>query len=167
MSQIAIKQILKPWWAARSPQGRWAIGVAAACLTLVSFVSLLQTTTQARQRLLPAVAQLRAQAIRQGEQVDEIIRLRAAPAPTTSTTDLRQLVQRQATASGLTKALASVELVDAHHVKLVFGSVSFADWLRWADTMQAQHLRFAAVRIEAQTAPGQVSVSATVERPGQ
>ena len=60
-----------------------------------------------------------------------------------------------------------MELVDARHVKLVFGNVGFADWLSWADAMQAQHLRFAAVRVEAQSAPGQVSVTATLERPGR
>jgi type II secretory pathway component PulM len=75
-------------------------------------------------------------------------------------------VQRQVDASGLTGSLVSVELVDAHQVKVVFGSVAFAAWLTWADTMQAQHLRFAAVRLEAQPAPGQVSVTATLDRPG-
>lgn len=154
-------------WASRSPQERWLIAVVALCLGLVLYAWLLQATTQARRRLLPAVAQLRTEAVRQGEQADEIVRLRATPPPPPSRTDLRQLVQRQVDSSGLTRTLVSIELVDAHHVKLVFGSVAFAEWLTWADTLRAEQLRFAAVRIESQSTPGQVSVTATLERPGR
>lgn len=162
-----MRHAFNQWWVSRSPQERLVIVVAALCLGLALYVWLLQATTHARQRLLPAVSQLRAQALRQGEQADEITRLRAMPATPSSSTELRQLVQRQVDANGLTKSLVSIELVDTHHVKLVFGSVSFADWLTWADTMQAQQLRFAAVRVEAQSAAGQVSVTATLERPSR
>lgn len=153
-------------WAARSRQERRLITVVALCLGLVLYAWLLQTATRARLRLLPAVAQLRAEAIRQDAQADEIVRLRALPPPSRSTTDLRQLVQRRVDASGLTRSLASIELVDARHVKLVFAGVAFADWLAWADGMRAQQLRFSAVRIESGAAPGQVGVTATLERSG-
>ncbi len=162
-----MKHALHQWWTSRSPQERRVIVVASFCLGLVLYVWLLQATTHARQRLLPAVAELHADAARQGEQVDEILRLRATPAAPQSTTDLRQLVQRQVDSSGLSGSLVSVELVNPHQAKVVFGSVAFANWLSWADIMQAQHLRFSAVRIEAQSAPGQVSVTATLDRPGQ
>lgn len=162
-----MKQAFNQWWMSRSPPERLGMVVASLCLGLALYVWLLQATTHARQRLLPAVTQLRAQALRQGEQVDEIKRLRAMPTVPASSTQLRQLVQRQVDANGLTKSLVSVELLDAHHVKLVFGSVAFADWLTCADTMRAQQLRFAAVRIETQTTPGQVSVTATLERPSR
>lgn len=162
-----MKQLLNQWWLSRSPQERRVIAAVGLCLAVVVYAWFLQTTMQARQRLLPVVTRLQAQALQQSAQVDEIARLRAMPAATASTTDLRQLVQRQAEASGLTKSLVSVELVDSRHVKLVFGSVTFADWLAWADIMHAQHLRFATVRIEAQSAPGQVSVTTTLERPGR
>ena len=143
------------------------IAAATLGLGLVFYAWLLQDTVQARRQLIPAVGQLRAQAVRQGAQADEIARLRTMPAPPPSATDLRQLVQRQLDASGLARSLVSMELVDAHQVKLVFGSVAFADWLAWADAMQAQQLRLAAVRIEAQPVDGQVSVTATLERPGR
>lgn len=162
-----MRHAFNQWWLSRSPQERSVIVVAALCIGLALYIWLLQATTHARQRLLPAVAQLRAQATRQGEQADEITRLRAMPTTPSSSTELRQLVQRQVDANGLTKSLVSIELVDTHHVKLVFGSVTFADWLTWADTMQAQQLRFAAVRLEAQSTPGQVSVTATLERPSR
>ncbi len=162
-----MKHALSQWWSSRSGQERWIIAAAALVLGLVLYILLLQTTIRARQKLLPAVVQLRADATRQGEQADEIMRLRAAPKPPQSKTDLRDLVQRQVDSSRLTGSLVSIEMVGAHQVKVVFGSVAFADWLAWADTMQAQHLRFAAVRAEAQPAPGQVSVTATIDRPGQ
>ena len=160
-----MKHALAPWWAARSPQERWLIAAASLFLGLLLYVWLLQATTHARQRLLPAVAQLRTAAVQQGAQADEIMRLRATPPPPPSTMDLRQLVQRQVDATSLTGSLVSVELVGTQQVKVVFGSVAFADWLSWADTMQAQHLRFSAAKIEAQPAPGQVSVTATLDRP--
>ena len=160
-----MKHVFRQWWASRSPRERRAIVVVALGLGLVLYAWLLQATTHARRRLIPAVTQLREQATHQSGQADEIIRLRAMPKPPPSATDLRQLVQRQVDAGGLTRALVSMELVDADHVKLVFGSVAFTDWLTWADSMQAQHLRLAAVRIEAQSADGQVSVTTTLERP--
>ena len=160
-----MKHAFRQWWASRSPQERRVIVVVALGLGLVLYAWLLQATTHARRQLIPAVTQLREQATRQSGQADEIFRLRAMPKPPPSATDLRQLVQRQVDAGGLTRALVSMELVDADHVKLVFGSVAFTDWLTWADSMQAQHLRLAAVRIEAQSADGQVSVTTTLERP--
>jgi type II secretory pathway component PulM len=162
-----VKHALRQRWASRSAQERRVIVVVAFVIAVVLYLWLLQATTQARRRLLPAVAELRAQAMRQDTQADEIARLRALPPPPASSADRRQLVQRQVDASGLRHSLVSVDLVDARHVKLVFGSVAFADWLAWADAMQSRRLRFAAVRIEAQAVPGQVSVSATLERPGR
>jgi type II secretory pathway component PulM len=158
---------LTMWWTARSAADRRVLLALVAGVGVALFVWLLQATVQSRARLLPAVTELRAQADRQGAQADEIERLRALPPSPVSATGLRPLVQHQVDASGLAKSLVSVELVDAQHVKLVFGSVAFADWLLWADAMQAQHLRFAAVRIEAQPVRGQVSVTTTVERLGR
>ena len=162
-----MRPALHQWWLSRPSVERRVLVVLAVCLGLALYAWLLRATTQARQRLLPAVAQLRADAIRQGEQADEIMRLRAMPAPPQSTTELRPLVQRQVDVSGLGQSLVSIERVDTQQVKLVFGSVAFADWLAWADSLRAQHLRFATVRIESQSTPGQVSVSATLERPGR
>lgn len=158
---------LTMWWTARSAADRRVLLALVAGVGVALFVWLLQATVQSRARLLPAVTELRAQADRQGAQADEIERLLALPPSPVSATGLRPLVQHQVDASGLAKSLVSVELVDAQHVKLVFGSVAFADWLLWADAMQAQHLRFAAVRIEAQPVRGQVSVTTTVERLGR
>lgn len=153
------------WWRARSTTERRLLVVVAACVGLVLYAWLLRNTMRARARLVPAVAQLQADARHQGEQADAILRLRAMPATPQSTMGLRELVQRQVDAGGLGKSLVSIERVDARQMKLVFGSVAFADWLAWAERMRVQQLRFVAVRIEAQATPGQVSVSATLERP--
>lgn len=151
-------------WASRSRQERRGIAVLAGCVGIVLYAWLLQSTVHARQRLIPAVAQARAQAIRLDDDADEILRLRAAPPPVQASTDLRQLVQRQVDASGLARSLVSIEAVGTHQVKVVFGTVPFAEWLSWVDTLQSQHVRLEAVRIEAQPAHGLVSVSATLDR---
>lgn len=162
-----MKRALVSWWRSRSPAERRLIVAVALGAGLALHGWLLLSTVRARRQLIPAVVELQAQALRQNAQTDEIVKLRALPPPSASATDLRQLVQHQLDADGLGRSLVSNELVDAQHVKLVFGSVAFADWLAWADRMQAQHLRFAAVRIEAQPTRGQVSVTATLERPGR
>lgn len=167
MKELAWHRALGRWWTSCSAPERWLVAAAALCLGLVLYVWLLLSTMHARQRLLPEVTELRAQAIRQSRQADEIERLRALPPAAPVTTDLRQLVQRQLDASGLRQSLVSIEPVGARQVKLVFGSVAFADWLTWADDVRAQQLRIAAVRIQSRDAPGQVSVTVTLERPGR
>lgn len=164
MKKFAWKPVLGAWWASRSrPERQWMVA-AALCLGLVMDGWLLLSTTHARAKLQPAVIELQAQVIRQERQAEEIMQLRAAPAPAPATADLRQLVQRQVDASGLGQSLASIERVDADHTRLVFGHVTLARWLAWADNMRTQHLRFSRVRIESQDVPGQASVSATIER---
>lgn len=160
-------EALGQWWVSRSVRQRQLIGLLAVTLVLVLYVWLVHTTTQAREQLLASVAQLRVDATHQGQQADEILRLRAAPAPVRSDTDLRQIVRRGAESVGLGGALVSVERVGADEVKVVFGQLAFADWLVWADAMRAQQLRFAAVRIESQIVHGQVSVTATLDRSGR
>ncbi len=97
----------------------------------------------------------------------EYQRLRAAPQATVSQTDLRVLVQTQAGTAGLTKALLSTEAADANQVKVVFGSIAFADWLSLIVNLAAQKVHVETCRIEALGTPGLVSISATLVRPGQ
>jgi type II secretory pathway component PulM len=73
-------------------------------------------------------------------------------------------VQAQAGATGLSRALQRIDALDANQVQVVFGAVAFADWLAWVAKLQAQHVRLDACRVEALTAPGLVSVSATLIR---
>lgn len=162
-----MKRLLATWWVARPARDRRLLLALVLGVGVAVGAWWLPTAMQARARLQPALVQLRGQALVQDAQVDEIVRLRALPPVAASTTDLRALVQRRIDASGLGHGPVSVERVDGQHVKLIFGNVAIADWLAWADDMQAQHLRFSAVRIEAQAAAGKVSVTATLERPGR
>jgi len=79
---------------------------------------------------------------------------------------LRTLVQARADAARLSGALTRIDTPDADHVQVAFGAVSFADWLGWIAALQTQHVRLEAARIEALSAPGMVSASATLTRAG-
>ncbi len=72
--------------------------------------------------------------------------------------EARQSVQGEAGLADLPRG--------ADHVQVAFGAVSFADWLGWIAALQTQHVRLEAARIEALSAPGVVSASATLTRAG-
>jgi general secretion pathway protein M len=112
-----------------------------------------------------SVTTLRVQAALLEQQAIEYGRLRAAPAATASPTDLRTLVQTRVGDAGLSRALVRIDVMDASQVKVVFGALPFADWLAWVASLQAQQVRLDASRIEALSAPGLVSVTATFTRP--
>jgi type II secretory pathway component PulM len=123
-----------------------------------------QSAGQAGVQLRASVATLRAQAARLDQQALEYGRLRAAPAATVSTTDLRTLVQAGVGDSGLARALVRIDAPDADQVVVVFGAVPFVDWLTWIAGLKSQQVRLDACRIEALSTPGLVSVTATLVR---
>jgi type II secretory pathway component PulM len=125
---------------------------------------LVRAADQARTQLRATITTLRAQAGNLEQQAVELGRLRAAPIAPSSRTELRALVQAQADAAGLAGALGRIEARDANQVQVVLGSVAFADWLAWVGTLQALQVRLDACRIEALSAPGRVSVTATFVR---
>lgn len=151
----------RPVWESRSPLERSIIATLAVVIGALLYLWLVQSAQHARTRLGMVVADLRAQAIGLDRDANEIARLRAARTIAPAQSDLRYRMQARIAASGLSHALVSMESVDAHQVKLVFAPVAFADWLAFADTLQSQHIRLDAARIEAVPAPGWVSVTAT------
>lgn len=151
-------------WQSRAPRERAVIAVLAALLGLALYAWLLQSATRARAQLRTSVATLQAQAAGVEQQAAEFERLRAAPAISASKTDLRTLVQAQAGAAGLARALGRIDAQNADQVVVAFGAVAFADWLGWIAGLQAQHIRVEACRIEALATPGLVSVTATLAR---
>lgn len=155
---------LRNAWASRSPRERMVIAVLAAVLGAAAYLWLLIAAGQARTRLGASVAVLRTQAALLEQRAAEHQRLRAAPAPAVSATDLRTLVRQRVDAGQLAGALTLLEAPDAGHVRIAFGALAFADWLRWVAALQAQHVRLEAVRLEALAAPGMVSVTATLAR---
>jgi len=159
-----VKARLRKLWESRSPRDRVLIAVLAAVVGAVLYLSLVQSAYRARVQLGSSVAVLRGQALRLDADANELARARAAPAAPVPQTDLRTQVQAQAGAAGLARALLRIDARDADQVQVVFGSVAFADWLAWVATLQAQHIRLDAGRIEALTTPGLVSVTATFTR---
>jgi type II secretory pathway component PulM len=115
--------------------------------------------------LRSGITALRAQAMSLEQQAAEFERLRSAPAPLASQTDLRTLLQGEAAAAGLSRALVRIDAVDPDQVVVVFGAVAFAEWHAWIVGLKSQQIRLDACRIEALSTPGLVSVTATLVRP--
>jgi len=155
---------LRAVWQSRSPQERMALAVAATVLGVVLYVWLVQAADRARTRLSASVTDLRAQAARLEQHAAEYERLRAKPPAAVSATDLRALVEAQAGAKGLSRALQRIDAPDASQVQVMLGAVAFTDWLDWVAALAAQQVRLAACRIEALSTPGMVSVTATLVR---
>ena len=155
---------LRKAWESRSPRERAIIAALAVLLGVALYVWLVQSAGQARAQLRASVTTLRAQAAHLDQQALEYLRLRAAPAATASPTDLRTLLQAQAGAAGLSRALLRIDAPDANQVKVDFGALPFADWLAWVASLQAQQVRLDTCRIEALSAPGLVSVTASLVR---
>ncbi|HKQ22867.1 MAG TPA: type II secretion system protein M [Burkholderiales bacterium] len=155
---------LRRLWQSRAPRDRMVIAVLAVLVGVTLYVWLVQSADQAHRRLRASVPVLRAQAARLDQHAAEIGRLRSAPPPSASTTDLRTLVQAQAGAAGLSGALGQINVTDDNQVVVVFGAVSFADWLNWVASLKSQQVRLDACRVEALSSPGLVSVTATLVR---
>lgn len=155
---------LRKAWGSRAPRERVVIAVMAALLGIALYVWLVQSAARARVQLRTSVATLRTQAHGVEQQAAELARLRAAPAISASPTDLRTLVQARAGAAGLARELLRIDAQDTDQVVVAFGAVAFADWLDWIAGLASQQVRLDACRIEAQSTPGLISVTATLVR---
>jgi len=160
-----MKKRVQTLWESRSPRERRFRLVMAIVLGVALYVVLVQSTWRARTQLRASIATLRTQANTLDQQADELQRLRSAPPPSASRTDLRTLVQGAADSAGLGRALVRIDAVDADQVVVVFGAVPFAQWLSWVDALKSQQIRVDAGRIEALSSPGLVSITATLARP--
>lgn len=155
---------LRQIWESRAPRERAVMAALLVVAGIALYVWFMQSAGQARKQLRATVTTLQTQARQVDQQAVEIVRLRLAPAPAASPTNLRTLVQEQVGAAGLSRALVSIDATSADQVVMVFGAVAFADWLKWIDDMKSQHVRVEACRIEALSTPGLVSVTATLVR---
>ncbi|BBE50706.1 hypothetical protein OYT1_ch1146 [Ferriphaselus amnicola] len=155
------------FWQSRAPKERRIIAYAGAILLVLSYVWLMQLGWTAHVRLRASVTELAAQAHRLAQQASEIERLRLSASPTASATDLRVIVQAQTNAAGLAQALVKLDAPDANQVMVVFGALPFKAWLDLLVGLQAQNVRLASCRIEALSAPGMVSLTATLQRTAQ
>ena len=155
---------LRALWQSRAPRERVVIAVLVVLAGVASYVWLVQAADRAHTRLRASVPALRAQAARLEQRAGDLERLRSAPPAAASKTDLRTLVQAQAGAAGLSRALVRIDAPDANQVVVVFGAVAFADWLNWVAGLTAQQVRLDVCRVEALSMPGLVSVTATLVR---
>jgi len=162
---MKMKTQLLRLWESRSPGERIIAAVVAVIVGAVLYLWLVQSADRARAQLRASVTKLRADAVRIEQQAAEFERLRATrPAPA-SHTDLRTLVQAQAGAAGLDRALVRIDARDSDQVQISFGAVAFSEWLSWVSSLQSQRIRLDACRIEGLSTPGMVSVTATLVRP--
>jgi len=162
-----MKAQLRRLWESRAPRERTVIAVLTVVLGVGLYLWLVQSAERARGQLRTSVTSLRVQAARLEQQAAEYERLRSAPPAAVSSTELRALVQAQAGAAGVARALQRIDTPDANHVQVVLGAVAFADWLAWVGGLQSQQVRLDACRIEALSTAGLVSVTATFTRAKQ
>lgn len=155
---------LQELWDSRAPREKLLVAAAFAIVVAVLYLWLLQSAAEARARLKQSVAALRVQIVQLDQQSVEYTKLRAAPAAAASAGDLRTLVQSHSDAAGLGRTLLKIDVQDTHRVQVAFGAVAFAEWLDWAQSLQAQHVRIETSRIEALSGAGLVSVTATLSR---
>jgi general secretion pathway protein M len=155
---------LRTLWESRSPRDRMIIAALAVVLGAALYVTLVQAAGRSRTQLGASVTALRVQSLRLEQQAGELERMRAAPLPSASDTELRALVQSLAGEAGLSHALVRLDAPDPDQVVAVFGAVAFADWLNWVDALNSQRVRLDTCRIEALSTPGLVSVTATLVR---
>ena len=148
----------------RSARERAVAALVTCVVAALCYAWFIATADRARTRLEAGAATLRAQVRVLESQAAEVERLRALTPARASYTELRALVQSQAEAGGLARALVRVDVLDAGRVQVVFGAVRFSDWLAWVAAMQAQQARVESTRIEAMSAPGLVSVTTTLVR---
>lgn len=159
-----MKARLQKAWLSRAPRDRVVIAALAALVALVLYAWLVVSAGRARVPLRANVTALQAQAAKLEQQAIEYGHLRAAPAATTSSTELLTLVRARVGEAGLAPALLRLDAPEPDRVVMAFGAASFSDWLRLVANLQAQQVRLESCRIEALSTPGLVSVTATVVR---
>lgn len=159
-----MKAKLLKLWESRSPRDRVIIVILTVLVGSALYLLLVQSAYRARTQLGKSVNTLRAQSVRLNLDATELDRLRALPAPPSSQTNLRTLIQARVDAAGLTRALVRIDAPDANQVQLAFGAVAFAEWLALVASLQAEHIRLDTSRIEALSTQGMVGVAATFTR---
>ncbi len=155
---------IRQMWQLRTPRERVVILILATMLLAVLYGGLMLSVAPARERLQGRVAVLRMQAGVMEQQALALERLRAMPRPPASRSDLGALVRAQIDVAGMSHGLTKLDMPDPNQVTVAFENLDFADWLAWVADMDAQQVRLAACRIDAQAMPGVVNVTASLQR---
>lgn len=155
---------LRHAWSSWPRRYRLVAVTLAVVLVAGLYIFLVRVGQDSHSRLQANVALLRAQALEVAQQAAEIERLRLAPIPPAVSADIKGLVGGLLVASGISHAVERMDASDEGRVVVVFGTVGFAEWLRWIDSLAAHQLRLDACRIEALSVSGTVGVTATLVR---
>lgn len=155
---------MSSFWQSLAGRQRTALAVLATLLAVAAYLWLAQAANRARLQLSASVSVLHAQASRLAHDTHELTRLRAAPLAPAAQTDLRAVVQTRIESAGLSRLVARFDAADSNQVQVEFGAVPFADWLGWIAALQTQQVRLESCRIDALSAPGLVSATATLVR---
>lgn len=152
-------------WEGRKPIERTVFVLLAIAIVVSLYLLVITAAGDARNGLRTRMPQLRAQALRLEQQASEYERLRNTPPAPPVQGDLRALVQGQVDALGLGKSVVRIDAPEANQLQLVLGDVTFSACLTLVDNLRAQRIRLDSSRIEAATAPGTVTFTATFVRP--
>jgi type II secretory pathway component PulM len=163
--QEGITAPLRNAWLRRAPQERKFLAYGSLLLLALLYIWLIQAGGTARNLLEQRVVSLRAEAAVMEQQAGELEQLRMAAPAAVSDAELLPLLLESATRAGLGELLQG-EALGADQAALTFGAIPFATWLGWIDTLRSQNIRVVSARIETLSAPGLVSITATLARPG-
>lgn len=152
-------------WEGRKPIERMVFVAAVIAVVVLIYLWLVIVAADARNSLKSKQPVLRAQSLRLEQQAAELERLRNTPPAPPVQGDLRALVQTQVESVGLAKSVVRLDSTDASQVQLVLGDVAFPSCLALIEGLRAQRIRLDSSRIEAATAPGTVTFTATFVRP--
>lgn len=161
---------MRPWlsdyWTKWTHWQRTTTIIFAIISAIVLYCWLTHSVNQARVKLNDNVGVLVGQQALMEQHATEIERLRATPTPAASQTDLRALVHSHIDAAGLGNNLTKLDMQDNNRIQVIFGAISFGDWIAWVKTLQSQYVRIEACRIEALSTPGMVGVTVKLIRSG-
>lgn len=157
---IKPRQILE----ALSPRDRKILFCLTGLLLIIFSATTIQSLEKSRVPLQQNILKLRLQDLRLEQQSLQYHYLRGLKPVTASSTSLDTLLQNHMSHSSLSPSLLRTDVVSAHQVVMVFGAVSFTDWLSFVHELKSQHIRVMQCRIEALSTPGRANISATMVR---
>lgn len=147
-----------------SPRDRKILFGLTGLLLIILSATTVQSLEKSRVPLQQNILKLRLQSLRLEQQSLQYHYLLGLKTIIPSSTSLDTLLQDHVSHSSLSPSLLRIDVVDAHQVVMVFGAVSFADWIGFVHELKSQHIRVMQCRIEALSTPGRVNISATMVR---
>lgn len=157
---------LRKIWSEYPPAARAAWLIFLSVSAVIIYAMLLHSIEDSRVRLKARIGELRTQSADMDRQAAEISRLRATAGKSIPAgADLPQTIQTIVESHGLSMAVARISGRDTENADLTLSNVSFAQWLAFARSMQAQQIRVENCKIEGVPGSGMVNITASLNRP--